>query len=165
MYQSSVHFSGWFQLKGKSRYSFWYHNIYKICFLNFSFGGLGGLQPGSPPARVRPCLSVCTTVLNDIFYTELCLNSLLGLPREQARAAELTAANDRKRWDLHSYCAWTSWPLKMEPIRCPETSVKDYHSTPRYTPEERKSHQHRGGSLKSRNDKDVRWKQQKFLGP
>jgi hypothetical protein len=31
----------------------------------------------------------------------------------------------------------------------PETSVKDYHSTLRDIPEERKSLQHRGGSLKS----------------
>jgi hypothetical protein len=31
----------------------------------------------------------------------------------------------------------------MGPIRCPETSVKDYHSTLRNTPEERRSHQHR----------------------
>jgi hypothetical protein len=38
----------------------------------------------------------------------------------------------------------------MEPIRCPETSVKDYHSTLRNIPEERRAHQHRGGSLKSR---------------
>jgi hypothetical protein len=38
----------------------------------------------------------------------------------------------------------------MGQIRCPETAVKDYHSTLRYTPEERTSHQHRGGSLKSR---------------
>jgi hypothetical protein len=30
------------------------------------------------------------------------------------------------------------------------TSVKDYHSTLRNTPEERRSQQHRGGSLKSR---------------
>jgi hypothetical protein len=45
---------------------------------------------------------------------------------------------------------WTSWPLKMGPIRCPETSVKGYHSTLRNTPEERRSHQHRGGSLKPR---------------
>jgi hypothetical protein len=44
---------------------------------------------------------------------------------------------------------WTR-PLKMGPICCPETSVKDYHSTLRYTPEGRRSHQHRGGSLKSR---------------
>jgi hypothetical protein len=40
------------------------------------------------------------------------------------------------------------WALKMGPIRCPETSVKDYHSTLRNTPEERRSRQHRGGSLK-----------------
>jgi hypothetical protein len=44
---------------------------------------------------------------------------------------------------------WTD-PLKMGPIRCPETSVKDYHSTLCYTPEECRSHQHCGGSLKSR---------------
>ena len=43
---------------------------------------------------------------------------------------------------------WTSWLLKIVQIRCPEASVKDYHSTLRHTPEERKSHQHRGGSLK-----------------
>jgi hypothetical protein len=33
---------------------------------------------------------------------------------------------------------WTSWPLKIGPIRCPEASVKDYHSTLRNTPEERR---------------------------
>jgi hypothetical protein len=27
---------------------------------------------------------------------------------------------------------WTSWPSEMGPILCPETSVKDYHSTLRY---------------------------------
>jgi hypothetical protein len=37
----------------------------------------------------------------------------------------------------------------MGPIHCPQTSVKDYHSTLRYTAEERTSHQHRGGSVKS----------------
>jgi hypothetical protein len=45
---------------------------------------------------------------------------------------------------------WTSWRLKTGPIRCPETSAKDYHSTLPNTPEERTSHQHRGGNLKSR---------------
>jgi hypothetical protein len=33
--------------------------------------------------------------------------------------------------------------LKMGPIRCPEISVKDYHSTLRNTPEECRSPQHR----------------------
>jgi hypothetical protein len=37
----------------------------------------------------------------------------------------------------------------MGPIRCPKTSVNNYHSTPRNIPEERRSHQRRGGSLKS----------------
>jgi hypothetical protein len=39
----------------------------------------------------------------------------------------------------------------MGPIRCPETSVNNYHTTPRNIPEERRSHQHRGGSLKSKS--------------
>jgi hypothetical protein len=38
----------------------------------------------------------------------------------------------------------------MGPIRCTETSAKDYLSTLHYSQEERNSHQHRGGSLKSR---------------
>jgi hypothetical protein len=38
----------------------------------------------------------------------------------------------------------------MAPTRCPETSVKDYHSTLYNIPEERRSHQHRDGSPKSR---------------
>jgi hypothetical protein len=39
--------------------------------------------------------------------------------------------------------------FKMGTIRCPETSVKDYYSTLRNIPEERKSNQYRDGSLKS----------------
>jgi hypothetical protein len=40
---------------------------------------------------------------------------------------------------------------KMGPIDCPETSVQNYHLTLRNIPEERRSHVHRGRSLKSRN--------------
>ena len=36
------------------------------------------------------------------------------------------------------FSSWTSWPLKMGPIRCPETSVKYCHSTLRNIPEERR---------------------------
>jgi hypothetical protein len=43
-----------------------------------------------------------------------------------------------------------SWPVKMGPIRCPETSANNYHTTPCNYPEDRIFHQHRGGSLKSR---------------
>jgi hypothetical protein len=39
---------------------------------------------------------------------------------------------------------------KMGPIRCPETSVNNYHTTPRNAPEECRCHQHRDGSLKSK---------------
>jgi len=38
----------------------------------------------------------------------------------------------------------------MGPIGCPEMSVQNYHFTLRNTPEERRSHLRRGGSLKSR---------------
>jgi hypothetical protein len=37
----------------------------------------------------------------------------------------------------------------MGRIGCPETSVNKYQSTPHNIPEERRSHLHRGGSLKS----------------
>jgi len=42
-----------------------------------------------------------------------------------------------------------SWPLKMEPIGCPEKSARDCHYTLRNIPEERRSHVLRGGSMKS----------------
>jgi len=41
-----------------------------------------------------------------------------------------------------------SWPLKLEPIGCPETSVRNYHYTLLNDPEGRSSHLLRGGSLK-----------------
>jgi uracil phosphoribosyltransferase len=37
---------------------------------------------------------------------------------------------------LLGYYAASSRPLKMGPIRCPETSVNNYHMTPRNIPEE-----------------------------
>jgi hypothetical protein len=42
-----------------------------------------------------------------------------------------------------------TWPVKMGPIRCPETSVNSYHTTPCNYPEENRFHQHRGGKMKS----------------
>jgi hypothetical protein len=41
-----------------------------------------------------------------------------------------------------------SWPVKSGPIRCPETSVTTYHTTPCNYPEDHRCHQHRGVSLK-----------------
>jgi hypothetical protein len=50
----------------------------------------------------------------------------------------------------HAGCFFLNFlPLKMGPIRCPETSVNNYHTTPGNIPEERRSHQHRRRSLKS----------------
>ena len=67
-------------------------------------------------------------------------------------------------WDLRysvvlrSVESFTDVSGRVDPIfkgqegstRCPETSLKDYHSTLRNTPEDRRSHQYRGRSLKSR---------------
>ena len=43
--------------------------------------------------------------------------------------------------------------MKMGPMGCPETSVRQYHYTPRIIPQERRSLLHRGGSLNSRDVK------------
>jgi hypothetical protein len=43
----------------------------------------------------------------------------------------------------------SSWPLKIEPIYCPETLQTNYQSTLRNVPEQRNSHLRGGGSLKS----------------
>ena len=48
-----------------------------------------------------------------------------------------------------SHLQGTACPLKMGPIGCPETSVNNYGSTLRNIPEERRSHLHRGSSVKS----------------
>jgi hypothetical protein len=45
---------------------------------------------------------------------------------------------------------WTALPLKMGPICCAETWVTTHQSTQRNAPEERRSHLHRGASLKPR---------------
>ena len=45
--------------------------------------------------------------------------------------------------------SWISWPLKMGPIGCPETSVWNCHSMLCNSPEECRPHVHRGGSTKS----------------
>jgi len=42
--------------------------------------------------------------------------------------------------------------FKLRHKGCPETMVTNYQSTPRNIPEERISHLHRGGSLRSRKN-------------
>jgi hypothetical protein len=46
--------------------------------------------------------------------------------------------------------SWTFCLLKVGPIHCSKMSVKDYHSTLHNIPEECRSHQHLGRSLKSK---------------
>jgi hypothetical protein len=48
-----------------------------------------------------------------------------------------------------------SWPLKMGPTGCPETSVQNYYSILRNIPEERRPYLHHGESLKSRKSTSV----------
>jgi hypothetical protein len=45
--------------------------------------------------------------------------------------------------------SWTSSPLNIGPIGCPETSVQNYHSVLRNIPEEHRFLIHLGGRLKS----------------
>jgi hypothetical protein len=49
-----------------------------------------------------------------------------------------------------SHSSWNACPLKMRTIECPETSVRNRHSTLRKIPKQRSSHSHRGEDLKSR---------------
>jgi hypothetical protein len=55
----------------------------------------------------------------------------------------------------------TAWPLRMGPIGCFETSVRNYHSTPRKIPKESRSHAHCGESLKSPTARTCSWKTNK----
>jgi hypothetical protein len=45
---------------------------------------------------------------------------------------------------------FVSWPLKMRPSDCPESSVRNYHHPLHKNPEKRCSHLLSGGNLKSR---------------
>jgi hypothetical protein len=50
----------------------------------------------------------------------------------------------------------------MGPIGCPETSVANYQSTLRNFPEQRRSHSHRGGRLKSCTKSPAQQEQQEM---
>jgi hypothetical protein len=54
MYRSTVDFSGWFQLKGKSHNTFGTIIPRNLFFFNFGFEVWWGMKPDSP-AWVRPC--------------------------------------------------------------------------------------------------------------
>jgi len=47
------------------------------------------------------------------------------------------------------------WPWKIGPIGCPETSAWIYHTKLGKSPEDRRTHLHRGGSLKSQKLKEL----------
>jgi hypothetical protein len=60
------------------------------------------------------------------------------------RVRSLSIFKGKKSFDLKGSrsLSWISWPLKMGPIGCPETSVQKYNSTLRNIPEEHRSHLH-----------------------
>jgi hypothetical protein len=76
-----------------------------------------------------------------------------GLPLDAGNIAE----ERRKPEVMDGTPLWRGYfrSLKMGPIGCPETSVKDYHLTPCNIAEERNSHQHRCGNLKSGGKKTL----------
>jgi hypothetical protein len=55
-----------------------------------------------------------------------------------------------------SYLQKSSWRLKMGPIGCPITSVRNCHSTLRKIPKERRPHLHSGEGIKSSKIDGVR---------
>jgi hypothetical protein len=50
-----------------------------------------------------------------------------------------------------------SWPLKMGPLRCPETSVNKYHTMPRNIPEVRRSHGYSGSQCSVYYSSSTMW--------
>jgi hypothetical protein len=84
--------------------------------------------------------------------------------------ALITCGQPADRYDeicalLGYYTAWIGKPTfrnylsapssRSKKSGCPETSVRNYHSTLRHIQEERRSHFHNGGSLKWRRDEAV----------
>jgi hypothetical protein len=63
--------------------------------------------------------------------------SCTGVPL--SRTTHLCAPHGTGNINDVQFSSWTSRPLKMGPIRCSETSVKDYHSTLRNALEECRS--------------------------
>jgi len=53
------------------------------------------------------------------------------------------------RFFRRNLSSWLSWPLKMGPTGCSETSVMNYHYTLHNIPEQCRSHLLHSGSLKS----------------
>jgi len=74
-------------------------------------------------------------------------------PRQDAKVLQRF-----RDWHLPHFCL-DSWPLKMAPTECPETSVRNYHYSLPSNPEERSCHLRRGESLKSRRAQHI------FLSP
>jgi hypothetical protein len=78
-------------------------------------------------ARLNYCLTLISGFRSDV--DEIC--GLLGY-------YAASCGNSLPTFRDLSYS--DSWPVQMGPIRCPETSVNNYQTTPRNTPEDRRFH-------------------------
>ena len=105
----------------------------------------GILLQGKPKKLVKMCPSATLSITNPT-WTGLVSNPV---PVVKNRRVINIINRMRRLWDLRSY-GLDSWPMRMRPIGCPETSVRNYHYSLSNSPEERCSHLLRGGSLKSR---------------
>jgi hypothetical protein len=70
------------------------------------------------------------------YYAASCGNCVPTF-RDNVSIPSSRIKNFKTSW---SFSSWTSWPLRMGPIRCPENSVNYYHTTLRNIPEECRSY-------------------------
>jgi hypothetical protein len=98
-------------------------------------------SPGCKDPNTPQCYGICTfpvlTVISG-FHCDVEIYALLGYYAASCGNClptywyNVSVPSSRVFWD--------SWPVKMGPIICPETSVNNYHTVPCNIPEERRSH-------------------------
>jgi hypothetical protein len=109
---------------------------------------MGSLRFNGPSANVRyPCWKWLDRRSNDTSatFTIMCENRKFTWSPRSSGMLRRTVLEE-----------WISWPSKMGPIGCPETSVTSYQPMPRNISEKRRPQLHRGGNLKSRKKKNLR---------
>ena len=134
-------------------------------YLNFSFVWLGCSRKPST-AWFKTCTTWTVLMTDKKMCVCLCVCIALSILIETwAIKVPWTV----RFWDIAqrvgiiSYQRSRVWPLKMGPIGCPETSVRNYHYSLRNNPEEYSSHLLRRGSLKSRIVKRCIWSTALYL--
>ena len=122
------------------------------CIISKSFWpGLSKLETDQNLAVKCVCLlhAVCpysSLILHKFYSSTNIMRSALFIDITQRRVVILYRRFGRTHWS-HLKRSWNSWPFKMGPIRCPETSVWNYHSALRTIQQERTCSLHLDGSL------------------